>query len=102
MEATTYIKKLRVSPKKLRFIAAGLKGINPDLALSYLKYAPQQNRLFLYKAIKAAISSSTQKLDVDESALRFKSISIESGLQPVKKNRQFNKTDSVRYKKNYC
>lgn len=79
MESTTYIKYLKTSPKKLRFIAAGLRKMSPKIALSHLSYAPQQNSQFLYKSIQSAIASAKTKLNVDDAALKFKTLAIEQG-----------------------
>lgn len=79
MESTTYLKNLRVSPKKLRFFLTALKKRKPVVALEYLYYAPEKAGKVLYQALKSALANAKNTLKVDESLLEWKLLTIEEG-----------------------
>lgn len=79
MQFTTYLKNLRISPKKLRFILPDVSKLTPQVALDYLNYTPKKGAKLLYKAIKSAISNAKSALKVDENMLQFQLLSVEQG-----------------------
>lgn len=79
MESRTYIKYIRVSPKKLRFILDDVRKMKPVTALSYLLYSPKRSSKVLYKVIKSAIASATASLKTDDSVLQFKTLAVSEG-----------------------
>lgn len=79
MESTAYIKNIKISPKKLRFLLADIKKRKPNEVLDYLFYSPTKNSQFFYKAIKSAISNAKNNLKLDETKLVFKTLTVEEG-----------------------
>ncbi len=79
MESQTYIKNIRISAKKLRFMTGDIKKRNPVDALHHLNYMPKRGARLIYKAIKSAISNAKVKLKVGDDLLRFKLLTIEQG-----------------------
>lgn len=79
MEAKAYLKNVKISPKKLRFLLPELKKLKPTDALNYLMYTPKKGAKILYKAIKSAISNAKTSLGNDASNLRFKTLLAEEG-----------------------
>lgn len=79
MESQTYIKNVKVSPKKLRFIIPDVKRYKPAQALNYLYYTEKKTAKILYKAIQSAISNARSTLKVQDDMLKFKLLTIEEG-----------------------
>ena len=79
MESKTYLKNLRVSPKKLRFFLPAIKKMNPSMVLDYLYYSPNKTAKILYKAIKSAITNAKNTLKADGDLLEWKLLTIEQG-----------------------
>lgn len=81
MQVITYIKDLKVSPKKLRFLLAGIKKMKPQQALSVLSYTPKKGAKIYFKAISSAIASAKSILKINENLLKFKLLTIEEGMR---------------------
>jgi large subunit ribosomal protein L22 len=79
MESLTYLKNVRISPKKLRFMVAPVKKMKPAAALDYLMYMPQKTANICYKAIHSAIANAKNTLKVNDDMLQFKLFTIEEG-----------------------
>jgi large subunit ribosomal protein L22 len=79
MESKTYIKNLKISPKKLRFLLPSIKKISPFEALDRLKYTPKKGARVFYQSIKSAINNAKNTLKADESLLKFKLLTVEEG-----------------------
>ncbi len=79
MESKTYLKNLKMSPKKLRFFLPELKKKKPMMALDHLLYAPQQAAKMLYFAIKSALNNAKNTLKVPENLLEWKLFTVEEG-----------------------
>jgi large subunit ribosomal protein L22 len=79
MESRTYLKNIRVSPKKLRFLLPGIVEKKPIEALDYLFYIQSKSARILHKAIKSAIANAKHTLKADEDLLKFKLFTIEQG-----------------------
>lgn len=86
MEARTTIKHLRISPKKLRFLADDVRRRTPLEAMQHLLYQRDRAATFLYKAIKSASANAQSTLKTDENLLQFKALQIDEG--PVLKRMQ--------------
>ncbi len=86
MESTTYLKNIRVSPKKLRFFLTAVKSKSPALVLDYLFYARQKPAKILYQAVKSAITNAKNTLKVSEDLLEWKLFTVEEG-QKLKRYR---------------
>ncbi len=79
MESKTYLKNLKMSPKKLRFFLPELKKKKPAMALDYLFYAPQKAAKILYFALKSALTNAKNTLKVSEDLLEWKVLTVEEG-----------------------
>ncbi len=79
MEARAYIKNLKISPKKLRFLLPAIKKLTPTKSLEYLFYTPKKGAQFFYKVIKSAIDNAKQTMKVNEDLLKFKLLTVEEG-----------------------
>ncbi len=80
MESTTYIKNLKIPPKKIRFYLQEIKKMTPSESLKFLFYGGQRGTKILYKAIESAVANATRTLKTDASLLNFKVLTIEEGL----------------------
>lgn len=79
MESVTYLKNIKITPKKLRFLVPTVKQYKPRAAANHLYYMTNKNAKVLYKAVQSAISNATQSLKVNEDLLQFKVFTIEEG-----------------------
>ncbi len=77
MESTTYIKYIKVSPKKLRFSAGAVRGMKPADALKKLTLSTHRSHKMLYKVVKSAITAATSSLKTDANLLQFKLLTVE-------------------------
>ncbi len=79
MESQTYIRNIRISAKKLRFLTNDIKKRRPMEALHYLNYTPKRGARLFYKAVKSAMANARAKLKTGDDALRFKLLAVEQG-----------------------
>lgn len=79
MESRTYIKNIRISAKKLRFLADDIKKRTPAEALHYLNYTTLRGAKIFHKTIRSAIANAKLKLKTSDELLRFKSLVVEQG-----------------------
>jgi len=79
MEARAYIKNLKISPKKLRFLLPAIKKMTPAKSLEYLFYTPKKGARLFYKVIKSAINNAKQTMKINEDLLKFKLLTVEEG-----------------------
>jgi large subunit ribosomal protein L22 len=79
MESTTYMKNLRIPPKKLRFYLDQVKKMTPAESLKHLFYGQQRATQVLYKAVKSAVANAERTLKVTADMLNFKVLTIEEG-----------------------
>ncbi|PIP15198.1 50S ribosomal protein L22 [Candidatus Roizmanbacteria bacterium CG22_combo_CG10-13_8_21_14_all_35_9] len=86
MESKTYLKNLKISPKKLRFLLPAVKKMKPAKSLDYLFYTNNKPAKVLYQVIKSAISNAKTLLKVSDDMLNFKLLTVEEG-QKLKRSR---------------
>lgn len=79
MKSTTYIKYLRVSPKKMRELAGALKGLTPVQALDRLLLISGKAGQILAKCIKSAQANAVNGLKMSQDKLRISSIEVGKG-----------------------
>lgn len=79
MESLTYLKNIKLAPKKMRMMLDTVKKLEPAAALDYLMYSPTKEAKIYYKAIHSAIHNAKQTLKVDADVLQFKLFTIEEG-----------------------
>lgn len=79
--ARAYIKNVRVTPKKLRFIVPEIKNNTVKKALDKLSLMNKKPAQFLFKAIKSCVDNAKNRFKVEENMLKFKNIVIEEGFK---------------------
>jgi|SRR3989339_1782960 len=79
MKSTTYLKNLKITPKKLRFYLKAVKKMSPVESLRFLYYGKQKATSVLYKSIESAISNAKLALKVSPDLLTFKLLTVEEG-----------------------
>lgn len=79
MESVTYLRNIKIAPKKLRLIIPQIKRLRPAQALSVLLYTPKKPAKILYKAVRSALFNAKQALKVNEDLLQFKVLSVDEG-----------------------
>ncbi len=79
MESITYLKNIKLTPKKMRMMLDTVKKLEPHTALEHLMYSPKKEAKIYYKAIHSAISNAKLTLKVEADVLQFKLFTIEEG-----------------------
>lgn len=79
MESLTYLRNIKLTPKKMRMMLDTIKKLEPNKALDYLMYSPTKEAKIYYKAIHSAISNAKLTLKVNADVLQFKLFTIEEG-----------------------
>lgn len=79
MESITYLKNIRIAPKKLRFLQFELKKCNPMQALEILRYTPRHSARIWRKALQTAINNAKQSFKVSENMLELKALAVDQG-----------------------
>jgi len=79
MEIKAYIKNVKVTPKKLRFLIDGIKKMKPEDALNFLYYTNKKTARIFYKALKSALANTKTIPNIDNDSIKFKLIAIEEG-----------------------
>lgn len=79
MEVKSETKYIRVSPRKLRLVVAGIKGLNPKEAILRLSPSKKTTTRPIFLAIKAALANAVSNFKLKEENLRFKKIEVGQG-----------------------
>lgn len=100
MESVTYLKNIKIAPKKLRFYLGSIKKMTPGEALTVLLYAHEKPGRVFYQAIKSAVANAKHTLKVQDDLLQFKALMIEEG-QKVRRYRPGSRGSAKPIKKRY-
>ena len=79
MESITYLRNIKITPKKLRFFVPIIKKMNPIEAIGALSYTPGKPAKIFFKAVKSALANAQQTLKLKGELLQFKTLSIDEG-----------------------
>lgn len=79
MEIKASAKYLRASPRKLRMLAGGLRGLSARKALEKLAFYPQRGSELISKVVKQAIGNATANFKLAEDSLFIKKIEVGEG-----------------------
>jgi large subunit ribosomal protein L22 len=79
MDVIAEAKNIRKSPRKVRLVADGLRGQNPQAALEILKYTRKDAALPLSKVIQSAVANATNNLKLDAKKLTIKEVMVNEG-----------------------
>ncbi|MBC7087038.1 MAG: 50S ribosomal protein L22 [Tissierellales bacterium] len=69
MEAKAVAKYVRISPRKVNFICAEIRGKQVDEALSILKFTPKRGARELEKVLKSAIANAENNFNMNRDDL---------------------------------
>ena len=75
-----YGKNIRISPKKLRVVAAVIRGQNASEALSFLKFAPKKGADILYKILHSAVANAQNNDGQKLENLYIDTVSVNKGI----------------------
>jgi len=92
MEVRAIAKNVRISPQKVRLVAAQIKKMRPEEALKMLFYIPKKSASPLQKVIIAAMANAQKNFGLQKESLMFKEIQVTKGktarrLRPVSRGR---------------
>lgn len=79
MIATTYIKYLKISPKKIRTLAHSVVKLSTVKAIDRLIVNSNKSSKILVKAIQSAVANAANNLKMDKSKLIIKTIEVGKG-----------------------
>lgn len=80
-EATCIARDIRVTPRKVRYVADYVRGMNVDEALALLKHLNKAAALPIYKAIKSAAANATNNFGMDADKLYISEIQASDGMK---------------------
>ncbi|NLY20329.1 MAG: 50S ribosomal protein L22 [Tissierellia bacterium] len=72
MEANAIAKYIRISPLKVNYICAEIRGMQVDQALSILSFTPKRGAKALEKVLKSAVANAENNLNLDREKLYVK------------------------------
>lgn len=81
MEVISYIKYLRVAPRKLKLVADAIKKESVASALSKLQFSDKSAAGVLLKALKSAIANAKNNHNLKEEDLKIKNLVVEEGMR---------------------
>lgn len=79
MEARAIAKYVRISPLKVNYICAEIRGKQVDEALSMLKFTPKRGAKELYKVLHSAVANAENNLNIDRDNLYVKNAFANDG-----------------------
>ncbi len=79
MEITAKARMIRISPRKVRYVAEVVKARNVNEAMGLLTYMPQKASAILKKLLDSAIANARQKKYIDVDNLFIKNILVDGG-----------------------
>lgn len=80
-EAHCFARDVRVTPRKVRYVADFVRGKDVDEALALLKHLNKAAAMPLYKAIKSAAANATNNFGMDEEKLYVAEIQASDGMK---------------------
>lgn len=79
METRAIAKYVRISPLKVNYICAEIRGKQVDEALSMLKFTPKRGAKELYKVLHSAVANAENNLNIDRENLYVKNAFANDG-----------------------
>ena len=73
------LKHLRTSPRKVRAVADGIRGLSVSKALDYLTFSRRGASKPLVKLLKSAVMNASQEKGVDIDTLYVKEVQVNGG-----------------------
>ena len=69
----------RIGPRKVRLVAALVRGLAVNDAIAILENSPQRGALLLKKVLRSALANASQDIDVDLNALVVSDARVDMG-----------------------
>ena len=79
MEAKSIEKFLRISPRKLRYVADVVRNKSVEQAVDILTFTPKKAASILKKAVESAAANATENHDMEEDGLFISRILVNEG-----------------------
>jgi large subunit ribosomal protein L22 len=79
METRAKLRHLRISPRKVRLVVDGIRGLEVEAALNQLKFVGQRAAMPLTKLIKSAVANAEHNHKLKENNLYIKEIRVDEG-----------------------
>ena len=79
MEAKAIAKHIRISPLKVNFICAEIRGKQVDEALSILKFTPKKGAKVLEKVLHSAVANAENNFNLDRENLYVSEAYVNEG-----------------------
>ncbi len=79
MEIKASATYLRISPRKLRILTAGLRGLTPESALMKLNFQNQHGKIYLEKVIKQAVANAVNNFKLVKENLKIEKLEVGEG-----------------------
>ena len=79
MEAKAIEKFIRISPRKLRYVADVVRNKSVEQAVDILTFTPKKAASILKKAVESAAANAAENHDMEEEGLFISSILINEG-----------------------
>jgi len=98
MDITAEAKHIRISPRKVRIVAAAVKHLAPTVALSQLALLPKRAAAPIAKVIESALANAVNNAKLPVENLAIKSITV-SGGTALKRWRPVSRGRAHAYKK---
>lgn len=81
MESRTYLKNIRITPKKLRMLSHAIRKMSPVESLERLRLSGDKASRVLFKAVKSAVTNARITLKVADNLLQWKTLAIDEGMK---------------------
>ena len=79
MKVTATLRHLRISPRKVRLVAAIMRGRNVEDARATLRFTPKRAAYPLLKLLNSAVANAEHNFSLDSTGLRIASITVDGG-----------------------
>lgn len=79
MVSTAKLRYARMSPQKVRLVAALIRGKDVEEALNILQFTPKSSAPPLAKLVKSAVANADQRGDVNVDKLYISHVSVDGG-----------------------
>lgn len=79
MKAKAVAKFIRISPRKLRYVADIVRNKSVEEAVNILTFTPKKAAVIVKKAVQSAAANATENNNMEEDALVVASIEVNEG-----------------------
>lgn len=79
MEVRAVAKYIKVQPRKVRIVAAHVRGKNAQQMVDVLRFHPSKGAFYLRKAIMSAVANAVENNEADAANLRITEVRVDEG-----------------------